>query len=99
MCVFEMVASPSGQRWRLPMKIMLRAAFAVVTIGVAAANGQTAHYHTPTQNYYQNSWMANSPAGLADQPQGASQPGQLRLDHRPQYTAGRQRNGLRGWRR
>jgi hypothetical protein len=41
------------------MKTLLRAALAVVTIGVAAANGQTSHYHTPTQNYYQNSWMAN----------------------------------------
>jgi len=41
------------------MKILLRAAFAVVSLGVAVANGQTVGYHTPAQNYHQNNWMAN----------------------------------------
>jgi hypothetical protein len=40
------------------MKTLLRAAFAVVSLGVAAANGQPAAYHAPAHNYYQNNWMA-----------------------------------------
>lgn len=40
------------------MKILLRAAFTVLTLGVAAANGQASQYHTPPHNYYQNNWMS-----------------------------------------
>jgi hypothetical protein len=39
------------------MKILVRAAFVVMTLGAAAANGQAAQYHTPSHNYYQNNWM------------------------------------------
>ncbi|HEX4367611.1 MAG TPA: hypothetical protein VH023_12315 [Rhodopila sp.] len=41
------------------MKTLIRAAFAVVSLGVAVANGQTPAYHAPAHNYYQNNWMAN----------------------------------------
>jgi hypothetical protein len=41
------------------MKTLIRAAFAVVSLGITVANGQTTHYHTPTTNYYQNNWMQN----------------------------------------
>jgi hypothetical protein len=40
------------------MKTLIRAAFTVLSLGVAAAHGQTAAYHTPAHNYYQNNWMA-----------------------------------------
>jgi hypothetical protein len=39
------------------MTNLLRIAFAIVSLGVAAANAQTTAYHSPAQNYYQNSWM------------------------------------------
>ena len=40
------------------MQTLIRAAFAVLTLGVAAAHGQATPYHTPANNYYQNNWMA-----------------------------------------
>ena len=40
------------------MKTLIRAAFTVLSLGVAAAHGEPSHYHTPAYNYYQNNWMA-----------------------------------------
>jgi hypothetical protein len=40
------------------MKILFRAAFTVLALGLAAANSQASQYHTPANNYYQNNWMA-----------------------------------------
>jgi hypothetical protein len=41
------------------MKTLIRAAFAIVSLGITVANGQSAHYHTPASNYYQNNWMGD----------------------------------------
>ncbi|MEA2773597.1 MAG: hypothetical protein QOD93_6559 [Acetobacteraceae bacterium] len=55
----------SDQRWRLPMKNMFLTAFAVVTLGIGAANAQSeghpsAGYHAPAHNFYQNNWMSGA---------------------------------------
>ena len=42
------------------MKTLIRAAFAVFTLGVGAAHGQAAQYHAPANNYYQNNWMSSA---------------------------------------
>ena len=41
------------------MKILMRAAFTVLILGITAAEGQAAQYHAPAYNYYQNNWMAD----------------------------------------
>jgi hypothetical protein len=41
------------------MKTLILAAFAVVSLGVAAANSQTVAYRAPAHNYYQNNWMSD----------------------------------------
>jgi hypothetical protein len=41
------------------MKTLIRAAFTVLSLGIAAAQAQPSHYNTPSHNYYQNNWMAS----------------------------------------
>jgi Spy/CpxP family protein refolding chaperone len=42
------------------MKTLILAAFAALSLGVAAASAeQPTAYHAPAHNFYQNNWMAN----------------------------------------
>jgi hypothetical protein len=39
------------------MKIVILAAFTVLSLGVGALNAQSAVYHAPAQNFHQNNWL------------------------------------------
>ena len=41
------------------MKTLIRAAFTVLSLGIATAHAESSHYQTPANNYYQNNWMAS----------------------------------------
>jgi hypothetical protein len=52
-------SGPIG-RWGNPMKRLALAAFAVLSLAVAAPDGNAApqSYRAPAYNYYQNNWMS-----------------------------------------
>jgi hypothetical protein len=47
----------SGQGLENPMKILILAAIAALSLNLGVAGAQSLSYNAPTHNYYQNNWM------------------------------------------
>jgi hypothetical protein len=54
------IIGPNRQMGKNPMKRLVLAAFAMLSLAVAAIDGNAApqSYRAPAYNYYQNNWMS-----------------------------------------